>query len=113
MGENTEIYERKCGITVLSRFKALFFFRWVLYRLNSRKRAYGLENGQKQDLKHKIMKQFKVELVYCGLKTTLDLRRVVAISHPKSGKFLIYFENAIWSVDEKEYDSVYKAWMDV
>lgn len=59
------------------------------------------------------MKQFKVELVYCGLKTTLDLRRVVAISRPKSGKFLIYFENAIWSVDEKEYDSVYKAWMDV
>ena len=41
------------------------------------------------------MKQFKVELVYCGLKTTLDLRRVVAISHPKGGKFLIYF--ALWA----------------
>jgi hypothetical protein len=113
MGENTAICERKCGIAVLSRFKALFFFRRALYRLNGRKRAYGLENGQKQNIKHKIMKQFKVELVYCGLKTTLDLRRVVAISHPKSGKFVIYFENAIWSVDEKEFDSVYKAWMAV
>jgi hypothetical protein len=102
---------KSCKRTKISRFKALFFFRWVLYRLKGRKRAYGLENGQKQDLKHKIMKQFKVELVYCGLKTTLDLRRVVAVSRPKSGKFLIYFENAVWSVNESEFENVYNAWM--
>jgi len=87
MGENTAICERKCGIAVLSRFKALFSLRRVLYRLNGRKRAYGLENGQKQDLKHKIMKQFKVELVYCGLKTTLDLRRVWQYRTPRVASF--------------------------
>lgn len=59
------------------------------------------------------MKKYKIELVYMGIKTTLDLRRVVAVSQPKNGKFLIYFENAVWSVGEGEYDNVYNAWMKI
>ena len=59
------------------------------------------------------MKQFKVEFGYIGLRTTVDLRRVVAISRPKNGKFLIYLENAVWSVEESEFETVYNAWMAV
>ena len=59
------------------------------------------------------MKQYKIDLVYMGMKTTLDLRRVVAISHPKNGKFVIYFENAIWTIEENQFKSVYDAWMAV
>ena len=59
------------------------------------------------------MKQFKIKLNYLGLVTTLDLRRVVAISDVRNGKFLIYLENAVWSVGESEFDSVYNAWMAV
>lgn len=59
------------------------------------------------------MKQFKIKLNYLGLVTTLDLRRVVAISDVRNGKFLIYFENAVWSVGESEFDSVYNAWIAV
>ena len=57
------------------------------------------------------MKQYKVDLVYLGLKTTLDLRRVVAMSHPKGGKFVIYFENAIWTVEENQFENIYNAWL--
>jgi hypothetical protein len=34
-----------------------------------------------------------------------------AFSWLKSGKFLIYFENAVWSVNESEFENVYNAWM--
>ena len=37
------------------------------------------------------MKQYKIDLVYIGMKTTLDLRRVVAISHPKKRKIRYLF----------------------
>lgn len=57
------------------------------------------------------MKKYKIEFEYLGIKTTVDLRRVVAVSRPKSGKFLIYFENAVWSVNECEFENVYNAWM--
>lgn len=57
------------------------------------------------------MKKYKIEFDYMGIKTTVDLRRVEAVSRPKSGKFLIYFENAVWSVNESEFDNVYNAWM--
>jgi hypothetical protein len=57
------------------------------------------------------MKKYKIEFDYMGIKTTVDLCRVVAVSHPKSGKFLIYFENAVWSVNESEFENVYNAWM--
>lgn len=49
------------------------------------------------------MKKYKIEFEYLGIKTTVDLRRVVAVSRPKSGKFLIYFENAVRSVNESEF----------
>ena len=57
------------------------------------------------------MKKYKIEFGYKGIKTTVDLRRVVAVSRPKSGKFLIYFENAVWSVNESEFENVYNVWM--
>ena len=57
------------------------------------------------------MKKYKIEFEYLGIKTTVDLRRVVAVSRSKSGKFLIYFENAVWSVNESEFEYVYNAWM--
>jgi len=57
------------------------------------------------------MKKYKIEFDYMGFKTTVDLRRVVAVLRPKSGKFLIYFENAVWSVNESEFENVYNAWM--
>lgn len=57
------------------------------------------------------MKKYKIEFEYLGIKTTVDLRRVVAVSRPKSGKFLIYFENAVRSVNECEFENVYNAWM--
>lgn len=57
------------------------------------------------------MKKYKIEFDYMGIKTTVDLRRVEAVSRPKSGKFLIYFENAVWSVNESEFENVYNAWM--
>ena len=57
------------------------------------------------------MKKYKIEFDYMGIKTTVDLRRVVAVSRPKSGKFLIYSENAVWSVNESEFENVYNAWM--
>jgi hydrogenase maturation factor len=57
------------------------------------------------------MKKYKIEFDYIGIKTTVDLRCVGAVSRPKSGKFLIYFENAIWSVNESEFENVYNAWM--
>lgn len=57
------------------------------------------------------MKKYKIEFEYLGIKTTVDLRRVVAVSRPKGGKFLIYFENAVWSVNESEFENVYNAWM--
>lgn len=55
------------------------------------------------------MKKYKIEFDYMGIKTTVDLRRVVAVSRPKSGKFLVYFENAVWSVNESEFENVYNA----
>lgn len=57
------------------------------------------------------MKKYKIEFDYMGIKTTVDLRRVVAVSRPKRGKFIIYFENAVWSVNESEFENVYNAWM--
>lgn len=57
------------------------------------------------------MKEYMIEFNYRGYDTVLDLRRVVAITRPKNGKFLIYFENAIWSVDESEFDDVYSSWL--
>lgn len=57
------------------------------------------------------MKQYKVDVPYMGYDTTLDLRRVVAISKPKNKKFLIYFENAVWTIPDTEFDRVYNAWM--
>jgi hypothetical protein len=32
------------------------------------------------------MKKYKIEFDYMGVKTTVDLRRVVAVSRPKSEK---------------------------
>lgn len=58
-----------------------------------------------------IMNENKIELRYNGWTTTLDLRRVVAITKPIDGKFLIYFENAIWTVGESQFEHVYNAWM--
>lgn len=58
------------------------------------------------------MVETKIELVYMGMKTVLDLRRVVAIAHPKDGKFLIYFENAVWRLyEETDFQRIYDAWM--
>lgn len=58
------------------------------------------------------MKENKIAFVYCGVMTTVDLRRVVAISEPEdSGMFRIYFENAIWRVRDSEYEKVFNAWV--
>lgn len=57
------------------------------------------------------MKQYKIKLLFMDSETTLDLRRVVAITSPKSGSFVIYFENGVWNVVESEYEHVYNAWM--
>lgn len=58
------------------------------------------------------MTETKIELVYMGLQTVLDLRRVVAMTRPKDGKFLIYFENAVWTLYcVGDFDRVYNAWM--
>lgn len=57
------------------------------------------------------MNENKIKLRYNGFDTTLDLRRVVAITNPDGGTFLIYFENAIWAVGQSQFEHVYNAWM--
>jgi len=58
------------------------------------------------------MKERFVSFEYEGVETTVDLRRIVAISKPLPiGKFLIYFENAVWSVDESHHNRVCNAWL--
>lgn len=57
------------------------------------------------------MKKYKIEFDYMGIKTTVDLRRVIAVSRPQNGKFLVHSENAVWSVNESEFENVYNAWM--
>jgi hypothetical protein len=57
------------------------------------------------------MKKYKIEFDYKGIQTTVDLRRVVAVTRPRNLQFLIYFENAEWLVNESEFENVYNAWM--
>lgn len=57
------------------------------------------------------MKKYKIEFDFMGIKTTVDLRRVVAVSRPKRGKFRVFFENGDWWVNESEFENVYNAWM--
>ena len=59
------------------------------------------------------IKERFVSFEYEGVETTVDLRRIVAISKPLPtiGKFLIYFENAVWSVDESHHNRVCNAWL--
>ena len=59
------------------------------------------------------MKKYKVEFSYHGGVVTLDLRRVVAVTKPSKGTFLIYFESVIWVVNESEFETVYNAWMNI
>ena len=59
------------------------------------------------------MKKYKVEFSYHERMVTLDLRRVVAVTKPSDGTFLIYFESALWGVNESEFETVYNAWMNI
>lgn len=57
------------------------------------------------------MKYFMVEIVYNKWTTLLDISRVVAITKPMNGRFLIYFEYTMWTVNESEFEKVYNAFM--
>lgn len=59
------------------------------------------------------MKKYKVEFSYNERMVTLDLRMVVAVTKPSNRAFLIYFESAIWVVNESEFETVYNAWVNI
>lgn len=55
----------------------------------------------------------KIVISYQKRLTTVDVREIVAMNHPNDGDkfFRVYFNNAVWQVDAKEHDKLYKAWM--
>lgn len=66
-------------------------------------------------MKEKYKNQFKITISYQGHAITVDLRKIVAINHPKVNDkyFCVYFDNMVWKVAVSEHDSLYKAWMTV
>ncbi len=63
----------------------------------------------------KYVNTFKISISYQGRAVTVDLRKIVAINHPKVNDkyFCVYFDNMIWKVAVSEHDSLYKSWMNV
>lgn len=61
----------------------------------------------------KYSNDFKTIISYQGHVVTVDMRRIVAINHPKEGNkfFRVYFENFVWNVPIEYHDRLYKLWM--
>ena len=49
---------------------------------------------------------------YQGHVTSVDLRKIVAISKPINGDryFKVFFDNAIWTVSPEQYAALHHAW---
>ena len=58
-------------------------------------------------------KRYFVNINNLGHSITLDLRKIVAISHPNKGDkyFCVYFNNGMWKVSISEHDSLFQSWM--
>lgn len=66
-------------------------------------------------MNEKYKNKFKITISYQGRATSVDLRKIVAISHTneKDKYFCVYFANIIWKVSVSEHDRLYKAWMNI
>lgn len=61
----------------------------------------------------KKINKFKIGIAFNKHVTTVDLRKIVAISKPeeKDSFFKVYFENCVWNLAVEQYQRLFNAWI--